>query len=178
MTTTTTSRKRDVRPQIGPFDVRLLDKAEERLRSYIAVDKETGCWIACCGGTGPDGNSQLMVDHVYLLGHRWAWLIWRDGMIPAGRSVMHNCARKRCVNPDHLRLSIDHNRPRPTAEEILRRNAEALRARVSKLTWQDVDAIRASDLSGSALAKHFGVSTHVISNVRVGATWVRRYGEG
>ena len=99
--TTTTSRKRNVRQQVGPFDVRLLDKAEARLRSYISIHEQTGCWIACVGGAK---TNLMMVDRVYIAGPRWAWIIWCGGVIPANRSVMHSCDEKHCVRlPDYSR---------------------------------------------------------------------------
>lgn len=45
----------------------------------------------------------LSVCNLLIRAHRVSWLLHR-GPIPIGLEVMHECDRKPCVNPRHLRL--------------------------------------------------------------------------
>ena len=80
------------------------------------------------------------------------------GPIPEGLELDHLCKNGKCVNPAHLE-------PVTHAENIRR-------SRLAKLTWNDVDFIRASPIGSKDLAARFGVSRRTINDVRSGHTWV------
>lgn len=155
------------------MDAEILKRAEQRLKGYLSDDRPPEeCWIPRVAAT----TLILMIGGVKDTLARWAWIVWR-GDIPAKRSVMRTCVGYNCINPSHLRLSTDPNAPRPSAEEILRRQAERIRERNGNFVWADIDEIRASDKPGVILAKRYNVSTSTISSIRMGRSWVRRYGE-
>ena len=77
--------------------------------------------------------------------------------------VLHSCHNRRCFNPAHLRWG--------THTENQQERSAAGRHYRSKLSADDVRAIRGSDESGSILADRFGVSVSAISSVRRGSSY-------
>src|SRR5579863_7137496 len=69
---------------------------EQRLRSGLVVDSETGCHVWATTRQG--GYAQLHVS-----AHRLAWELV-NGPIPKGMHALHRCDNSRCCNPDHLFL--------------------------------------------------------------------------
>lgn len=80
------------------------------------------------------------------------------GPIPEGLELDHLCKNPPCVRPEHLD-PVSH------AENIRR-------SPLAKLTWEIVEEIRSSPLSGRKAAEVFGVSQSTISSVRRRHTWV------
>lgn len=84
---------------------------------------------------------------------------------------MHMCDNRACCNPAHL-ASGD------TLKNIADKVAKGRQPRGethgrAKLNWAKVDAIRASDETGAALARIHEVAPQLISMVRKNQVWVR-----
>lgn len=77
------------------------------------------------------------------------------GSVPEGMHLDHECRVKRCINPSHLCAVTPADNVRSS----------------SKLTWEIVRQIRASDEPHVALAKRYGVHSETIRFVRIGRTW-------
>jgi hypothetical protein len=60
------------------------------------------------------------------------------------------------VNPDHL--------------EVVTQTENNRRAS-AKITIEDAEAIRASTLSGRAIARQYGIHNSVVSRIRTGERW-------
>jgi hypothetical protein len=72
----------------------------------VHVDKSrgaNGCW-PWTGGTLPQGYGVFHRDEVAVRAHRIAWE-HRNGAIPTGVEIDHECLNMGCVNPAHLRLA-------------------------------------------------------------------------
>lgn len=129
-----------------------------RPRSILYVeDPETGCWV-WCGATSWNGYGRVKRDGRLQWAHRWYWEQER-GPVPVGYDLDHLCRNKPCVNPTHLE-------PVTKAENQRRGNA-------SKLTWEQVDFIRANAgrMTDRALAELCNVSHGTIQNVRTYRSW-------
>ncbi len=106
----------------------------------------------------------------YVIGNRFSWMIYRSP-IPNGKSVLHTCDNKRCVNPNHLYLGTqkENNRDRYARGRDNRANGEKIRS--SKFTADQVRFIRDSKESVGTLAKQFGVWHSAISKIKLRQRW-------
>lgn len=118
---------------------------------YI-VDPETGCWnwqhaktaLGYGQVTRPGGRGMVCA-------HRMVYE--RDrGPVPAGLELDHLCRNPSCVNPAHL--------------EPVTHLENVHRGRATKLSREDVVAIRASTLPNPALGERYGVRGDTISKIR------------
>lgn len=129
---------------------------EQRAR-YVVTD--SGCW-QWQGRLSPAGygliwdNDRNRDDFA----HR-AVFEYHRGLIPVESDGLdHLCRNRACVNPDHLQ---------PVSQATNSRRGSA-----TKLTWNDVRAIRASPDTYRALARRFGVSSCAISNIKNYKCWL------
>jgi hypothetical protein len=89
----------------------------------------------------------------------------RFGPIPQGMCVCHRCDTPACINPDHLFLG--------THEDNMADMVKKERSAKTKLTWDDVNAIRAARglETGVTLAKRYAVSPTQIAGIHMGRFW-------
>jgi hypothetical protein len=133
------------------------------------VIERDGCWIwqryAKGGSPQADigGRVQLVRRYVYNATHV---------ALTAKRVASMRCDSPLCVHPDHIagrtRSEVHRGKPKPHGHGV--KIAKARRA-VSKVTGDDVAAIRESDETGQALAKRYGVSRSCISTIRLHKVW-------
>lgn len=101
----------------------------------------------------------------------FAYSLVHDGVIPKGQ-VWCACGNDRCLEPTHMRTSLDAPRPSRRAGSDVRR---------STLTWPQVEEIRAWTPTGggekmTALARRMGISRSAVAAIRTGRTWRRPSG--
>jgi hypothetical protein len=105
-----------------------------------------------------------------VLAHRLSYAL-HNGYLPDDALVLHHCDNPKCVNPRHLYLG-DHT---DNAQDRVQRNRSNPKrgedAATSKLTEDQVRAIRAAFGTCDELAKEFGVSRSLISLVRTRKVW-------
>lgn len=145
---------------------------KERLLCSSAVDLATGCrnWI---GWRNIHGYGYMNINGLTKRAHRVAYEEY-VGQIPAGLSVLHRCDNPRCINPDHLFLG---NHQDNMADMVAkRRNATGARHGQSKVTFEQVAAIRKEVGSQATIAKKYGLSQSQISRIKSGWSWDRSCG--
>lgn len=76
---------------------------EERISEKFQINYETGCW-EWTGALDIGGYGQISVDNRCKLAHRISWNVFK-GAIPNGLQIDHLCRNRKCVNPDHLRVT-------------------------------------------------------------------------
>ncbi|MEQ6435759.1 HNH endonuclease [Comamonas sp. w2-DMI] len=108
-------------------------------------------------------------------GHRLAYRLF-VGPIPNGTMVLHRCGNQGCINPHHLYLG---NALQNALDRDLHGNTKAaVQLPQTKLSDEDVRAIRASSESCTALAKRYGMSRSYMWCVRTGAARNKQKAKG
>lgn len=139
-----------------------------RLLARSITDPVTGCWVIQSGCIDKYGYGGIKAWAGSMGTHRVAYELW-VGYIPEGMCVLHNCDTPACVNPSHLRLGTPADN---VADRVARgRSARGERNGRAKLTWMQVDGVRASSRNNSVLARELGVDPKVIRNIRGGKSW-------
>lgn len=143
--------------------------AKERFWTKVRKQHD-GCWVWT--GSRSDTGYGSFHDGRPFATHRYSWEI-HHGPIPEGLCVLHRCDNRACVNPDHLWLGTKAENSRDMAEKGRERvpSQPGESHHSAKLTEDAVLAIRASDETGVALAKRYGVSPSLISLVRRRRAW-------
>lgn len=121
---------------------------------------ESGCWLweqSC----HRQGYGQGFADGRQGYAHRIAYEAF-VGPIPKGMHVCHKCDVPGCVNPIHLFLG--------TVNDNMRDRGEKGRTS-SKLTEDDVRAIRADTRTQREIAKDYGVCQQEISRIKARLRW-------
>lgn len=135
----------------------------EALRAKIKANVATmgECWIwqksfgshgygnICTGG----GRNETV--------HRVSHEVFK-GEIPTGLLVLHACDNRKCCNPEHLRAGTS----RENRKDALDRD----RAH-TKLTKEQAEAIRNDLRPQRTIAKQYGISQRVVSNIKRGLSW-------
>lgn len=131
----------------------LLVRIEQRLK----LDPKTGCeeWQ----GAAIKGRGVIRFDGKLQYVHRARRLL-EDGLeLDASGPVRQTCGNRLCAALEHL----VHGGPKAPA--LGERNGR------SKLSDEQVRAIRADERSHSMVAAEYGVSVPTISQLRLGRTW-------
>lgn len=133
------------------------------------VERRDGCWL----WTGPlfhEGYGCVCVSgrRQPLYAHRLSYELF-IGPIPVGKSVLHRCDVKNCVDPAHLFLGTHADNMRDAAAKGRMPGGPG-----PKLTVQTVKQarqLRAEGVGYDALAEHFGVAWCTIWQAVNGVSW-------
>lgn len=71
-------------------------------RLWGRVKKTNSCWL-WQGCRDPEGYGRIQVNGRSAYAHRLAWAD-RNGQIPDGMMLDHQCRTRHCVRPDHLKV--------------------------------------------------------------------------
>jgi hypothetical protein len=154
--------------------------AKERFDENWIPEPNSGCWLWVGTLFSKTGYGSFRHDRKRAMGaHRAAWLIYQ-GEIPPSIQVCHHCDNRLCVNPSHLFLGTAKDNMADASRKgrmnwksdapprALRRGEDH---HATPLKENDVIVIRESELSGSALARIYGVAPISISRIRRRLTW-------
>lgn len=139
-------------------------------------EPNSGCYL-WLGSIMHKGYGLAHVARRTVRAHRLAWEVER-GPILGGLYVLHKCDNRACVNVEHLFLGTAAD----NAADMLakgRGNFSHLRGprsprtspRKSKLTAEQVLAIRADRRTHQAVADDFGVGRGAVKDIRLRQTW-------
>lgn len=102
------------------------------------------------------------------LAHKLSW-IFSFGPIPPGLSVLHKCDNRKCVNPSHLFLGTQGDNIKDMVKKG--RGCYGERNAMAKLTETQVIEIHSDKRRTFIIAREYGVSSSVVSNIRKEKTW-------
>lgn len=173
-------------------------------RFWSKVEKTDGCWLWRGGRNGNGYGAFSLTHRKQIAAHRFAWQL-ANGPIPAGMLVCHTCDEPLCCRVSHLFLG----RPADNSADMVAKGRQAIGDHVpperrrrgeqsamathpearligerhwkARLTWHDVDDLRARYAAGSATidelsAEHPCVSRGQINRILRGEAW-KRLGE-
>ena len=163
--------------------MKITDKRRDAFMAKVSK-KPSGCWL----WTGIEHRKHGMfyaggkMDQA----HRISWRL-RNGEIPEGLWVLHNCRNSMCVNPAHLRLgtradnvadavkrgemaSGDRN-PMRLYPELRPRGASHGLAKLDDAKVAAMRVLYSGGLAHRKIAVKFGVSGHTALHAIRGKTW-------
>jgi hypothetical protein len=141
------------------------------------VDFTLSCWEWNAAADGL-GYGRWWFRDAVRLSHRVAWEI-THGPIPDGLCVLHRCDNPKCVRPDHLFLGTQGDNIRDMHAKKRAKPARGELSSRAKLTSEQVRDIwaRYTGKHGeqTKLAKEYGVSSHQISMIVGGKSWLHLF---
>lgn len=142
----------------------------ERL-AHLGWDVTEGeCWE--WRGYRNGGYGRIRVAGRSVLAHRVSYETW-VGPIPAGMQVRHRCDNPPCINPAHLEVGTHLDNMHDMHERGRRADLSGERHGRAKLTWPQVQEIRAlvGKVTQRELARRFGVSKGTIHYISKNEHW-------
>lgn len=105
-----------------------------------------------------------------LKAHRYAWELG-IGPLAEGDCLLHSCDNPKCVNVAHLRIGTRSE----NAQDRVMRNRVPVgeNSANSKLTIEEVKAIRRDTRLQSAIAKEFDIDQSQVSLIKSGKAWAK-----
>ena len=136
-------------------------------RFWNKVKKTESCWI-WLGTKNTKRYGSFTNNKKHVLAHRQSY-IFVHGIIPNGYYVCHKCDNPSCVNPDHLFLGT----PKENTRDMITKNRKPLgeNHKSSKLTNNDIYAIRKSKMSQTDIAELYGIDQTQVSNIQNYKQW-------
>lgn len=132
---------------------------------------ETGCWL-WTGALASDGyglvSQRVDGKNICKRAHRLSYEL-HVGPIPTGASVLHKCDTPICINPQHLFIGTQKDNTDDARRKG--RHVHGERHGASKLTEDDVRAIRIDSRSLREIAKAYGVTPGPIYAIKSGRKW-------
>lgn len=146
---------------------------QKRIEKYSMPEPNTGCvlWMGSCGSSG---YPQLTVSDFPLKPksiriHKY---VCEQAYGPSnGLNALHKCDVKSCINPDHLYFGTQKENIQDAYARNRVPDKSGENSKLNKLSWDDVDKIRSSNETNSALAKKYKVARSRISDIRTMKSW-------
>lgn len=105
------SHKQNLKDRKLPARVRFWKRVNKNGPTHPTLDR---CWD-WVGYSRKDGYGILGVGGNLVKVHKYSWEL-ANGEIPSGLSVLHQCDRPCCVNPNHLYLGTQQDNIRDMSE--------------------------------------------------------------
>jgi hypothetical protein len=143
-------------------------KIEPLKRILRKVFKTETCWY-WLGCLSKQAYSKTNLGSKYISAHALMWELTTGKRAPKGSVLMHSCDTPFCVNPSHLTVgSYSQNTSDAHAKGRWENGKEWDREKANVFIHY---LLAVGDMTQRAIAKSFGVSEHVISNIARGNTW-------
>jgi hypothetical protein len=148
--------------------------SEDLKRFWSKVDRldEEDCW-EWLGKRNVKGYGLISLKGNWYLANRVMYLI-DSGLDPFEKDVLHSCDNPCCINPYHLFLGTHQD----NMQDMIQKGRNSKMPSIlgvlngkSKLTEEDVLAIRSSNLFQKDLAFKYGISQSQVSCIKRNANW-------
>lgn len=144
----------------------------ERMQTHTRRSSLTDCW-EWQKYRQAEGYGVIRDGDKTKLAHRVAWELHNGRSIPPGMIVRHMCDNPPCCNPAHLRLGTDADNKRDSMAKgrhrwpVKRGESHA----GSKLTADQVRAIRADNRPQPQIAADYGITQSHVSTIKNRHAW-------
>lgn len=129
----------------------------KEIEDFYVINSITDCW-EWIGSIDAKGYGHKFSGGKTKKAHRLVYEMYK-GSIPEGMHLDHLCKNTSCVNPEHLEPVTNQTNVRRSSTPVLN---EWKAAKIKeKLPFQTC----------TSLAQEFGVSLHVIFDIKRGKTW-------
>lgn len=145
----------------------------KRFEKFI-LPLSCGCWIWLGSMTG-NGYGQFMHERKLRRAHRFSYELY-IGPIPNGLCTCHKCDNPACVNPGHMFLGTLKDNMQDASKKGRLSHTSRLRGEKhhqSKLTGLQVKAIRADSRAQRPIARDYGVSQNLVSQIKTRKIWAQ-----
>ena len=160
---TTTSESRG--DKMAPRPISIFERLD---RNSIPVT-ECGCQI-WTGGLTQDGYGEIKINGKKERAHRVSWRE-NKGKIPPRMCILHRCDTRPCINPDHLFIGTRPDNVEDMDKKGRRKVGLGENHGHSKLTKEDIIAIRTMPGTAREIAQKFGVAHSGIVRIKQGHIW-------
>ena len=141
----------------------------ERFEAKYVPEPNSGCWL-WTAGVNYQGYGKFSVNRESRPAHRVSWNVFR-GEVPSGLQVLHRCDVTGCVNPDHLFLGTPQDNMTDKKVKGRCRNPVGSECSYSRLTEDDIIAIRQEVGTQDTIAKRYGIAQTLVSMIKLKKRW-------
>lgn len=135
---------------------RKYDKDQDRINENV-LEEENGCWEWQLG-LDNHGYGMSRINGKQDKAHRVSYRAF-VGEIPAGKSVLHTCDNRKCVNPDHLYCGTAKDNMRDAKE---RGRLPQTRKRLTPEQKKQLHILKDNGATKVEIAEAFGVCQQVV----------------
>lgn len=148
-----------------PIDVRFW-------RRVVCLTGADSCW-EWTGCIQSAGYGSIRVNGRTVQAHRLSVELHNGRTLSPSELVCHRCDNRKCVNPSHLWVGSAGMNNADRHEKGRSRGARLPGATnpMSKLTDDDIRAIRSLSTNLKETARRYGISFQTVSNIRRRHTW-------
>ena len=139
---------------------------QTKTRANTQMGEPSDCW-EYQGTIAANGYGRISRQWA----HRMAYLYWHPntGAITDGMAVRHSCDNPPCCNPHHLSLGTNADNTQDKVERG--RQLRGATVPSSKLTEDDVRAIRSDPRINTEIAADYGISSPTVTEIKRRKTW-------
>lgn len=141
----------------------------ERFEKKFQRGSDSECWLWTAAKNNK-GYGMFGVGYKVRCAPRVAYELY-VGEIPDGKEILHSCDNPLCVNPNHLTPGTHAENQADMKSRGRSRAPRGAENHLTKLTADQVLAIRADTRFQRVIAKDFGVSKGAISAIKTRFSW-------
>jgi hypothetical protein len=135
---------------------------------FLAKCSRNGDCLEVAGHRETNGYVRIKVNYKTVSAHRYSYSSF-VGEIPEGMLVLHTCDNPPCVNPEHLFLGTQQDNMNDKVAKG--RQSQGETHHKSKLTKQQVLAIRRDNRSQRAIAHEYGIDQAAVQRIKNRKVW-------
>ena len=146
----------------------------EAIRKYRRpiewVVTENGCWNCVSHTLITGGYPTINIENHMMRLNRYMYEKYKN-KIPKGLVIRHTCDNPACINPQHLITGTQKQNLNDMYKRHRDKHLSGELVALSKLTQNQVDAIRKDNRTQIIIAKQYDVDRSQISRIKNMKTW-------